>query len=371
MKVLKKADLSDLIINKCSTVKKRLWICSPYVGGQRAVSGILGNNYRTLKNLSLKLLVDISNPFNCDYSTLNHLISFDFNVRTLRGLHAKIYVIDDDVIVTSANLTGLAFEKRTEVGVWLSKKNTKEAIKVFNLFYKGGEKVKKFTPNQIKKQKRKGTEPGEEKSGGFGEKFYNIPSTQFGDFAAWMKISGLNDIESRKRKFNPIREVKNSFHGCPKKPRLKKGEEVILTRMGFHKGENDHYIFGRAIVDIPFREGIDDLRKRVNMKGLSSEIKNTIKRWPFGFWVKDVEVINSNQNLVWLKNLVNGRGVELIKPSSLGQQSHVKLNREQFLVINRELEKKFNKSGKLYSANPQGIWINRILPKRKKLKKNV
>ncbi len=40
-------------------------------------------------------------------------------VRSLEGLHAKLYVVDDSVLLTSANLTETAFTRRYEVGLVL------------------------------------------------------------------------------------------------------------------------------------------------------------------------------------------------------------------------------------------------------------
>lgn len=370
MKVFKKAELSQLIINKCKLVKKRLLICSPYIGGLKYVSGILGNKYRSSGKITLKLLVDSSNSLNCDFTTLNHLINFNFDVKSLKGLHAKIYIIDDEVIVSSANLSRMAFEQRSEIGVLLNSGDSKEAIDVFNTYFREAVNVSKFTEQQIKKQKRKSKKPGEEKSGGVGKKFYSIPIEQSGDYAAWLKISGLNNFESRTRDFKANIEVKNSFHGCPKKPRLKKDDIVILSRMGRNNDENDHFIFGRAIVDVPFREGIDDLNKYINIKNLNKATKKSIKRWPYGFWVKKVEVIKSNSDFVWLKQLNDSNGNELILPKSLGQQSHIKLDKDQLLVINAALDKKFQSVGKLRCDNPTGIWINKHLPKNRRIKKN-
>jgi hypothetical protein len=52
-------------------------------------------------------------------------------IHGLRGLHAKIYIVDDTALVTSANLTGTAFSRRYEIGEW---RNGECAAKVIDLY---------------------------------------------------------------------------------------------------------------------------------------------------------------------------------------------------------------------------------------------
>ena len=52
-------------------------------------------------------------------------------IKHILGLHAKMYIIDDHALVTSANLTDTAFARRHEVGVFLSPNESKEVIKTF------------------------------------------------------------------------------------------------------------------------------------------------------------------------------------------------------------------------------------------------
>jgi hypothetical protein len=56
-------------------------------------------------------------------------------VRSLRGLHGKVYIVDDLVLLTSANLTRTAFSKRYEVGVWLRGSLALEAIKQYEKWW--------------------------------------------------------------------------------------------------------------------------------------------------------------------------------------------------------------------------------------------
>ena len=51
----------------------------------------------------------------CD--VLNEFVNNQIEIRSLDSLHAKIYIIDDWCLVTSANLTGTAFLCRYEMGI--------------------------------------------------------------------------------------------------------------------------------------------------------------------------------------------------------------------------------------------------------------
>ncbi len=66
--------------------------------------------------------------------TLKRLLDRD-PVKTLRGLHAKIYIVDDQAIVTSANLTETAFTKRREIGILLGATESNEIITIVNTWW--------------------------------------------------------------------------------------------------------------------------------------------------------------------------------------------------------------------------------------------
>ena len=57
-------------------------------------------------------------------------------IATLPGVHAKIYIIDDQAIVTSANLTETAFTKRREIGLLPSASESAQTIDIFQSWWK-------------------------------------------------------------------------------------------------------------------------------------------------------------------------------------------------------------------------------------------
>jgi hypothetical protein len=111
--------LIDCLNERLIHAKYRIWVASPYVGSLREVRQIMGGKWMR-SNIDFRLLTDIDAGF-IRKDTFNALkISPNTEIRTLLSLHAKIYIIDDWSLITSANLTGTAFCRRYEVGTVLS-----------------------------------------------------------------------------------------------------------------------------------------------------------------------------------------------------------------------------------------------------------
>ena len=73
------------------------------------------------------------------------------SIRTLPGIHAKLYIIDDQVQLTSANLTFAAFARRHEAGAVLTGGAAQSAIKLFESWWNSATELhgKRLTPAQI------------------------------------------------------------------------------------------------------------------------------------------------------------------------------------------------------------------------------
>ena len=67
------------------------------------------------------------------------LDSWQAEIRSLFNLHAKIYLIDDWCLLTSANLTGMAFSARHEVGQVVSA--PEQVVKLFDQWWKKAQAV--------------------------------------------------------------------------------------------------------------------------------------------------------------------------------------------------------------------------------------
>ncbi len=118
MKVLSEQELINEVRTRCDKITKRLWIASPFIGNRKSVLKIIGRKWVDDGNVVVRLITDHININDTAYKTVKYFLQRG-SVKSLQGLHAKIYIMDDCAIVTSANLTGIAFFKRYETGVLL------------------------------------------------------------------------------------------------------------------------------------------------------------------------------------------------------------------------------------------------------------
>ena len=109
-------------------------IVSPYIGRWPAVAAVLGGNWWLGSPLTLRVITDISTPSNVNSGTLKMLLNRG-PVRSLAGVHAKVYVFDEQAVVTSANLTETAFTRRHEIGIYLDRDESQETIKRFESWW--------------------------------------------------------------------------------------------------------------------------------------------------------------------------------------------------------------------------------------------
>lgn len=122
--------LADSLRHRCDKAKERVWIASPFIGDPSSLRRILGNRWLTNSSLTVRLLTDLSND-SCKDPKSIRTFSDVGQVRSLEGMHAKIYIIDEAVLVTSANLTRTAFSARYEIGQWLSEEEARTTIRLF------------------------------------------------------------------------------------------------------------------------------------------------------------------------------------------------------------------------------------------------
>lgn len=112
------SELAEILRSKCDDSKKRLYIVSPFIGNWEQVRRIIGVQWMRNPNVKLRLITDIDNHGFIAQDTFA-VLAKKAEIKTLRGLHAKMYIVDNDILVTSANLSGTAFSRRYEVGFLL------------------------------------------------------------------------------------------------------------------------------------------------------------------------------------------------------------------------------------------------------------
>ncbi len=128
-------ELVKKIREEFDNAKNRIWITVPFIGDWNAVKRIMGTKWITNNQLDIKIITDIRNEDFINFETIKQFL-YRANVRTLAGLHAKIYIIDNSVFITSANLTATAFSKRYEICSFFTFDKTHEILNVFNKWWK-------------------------------------------------------------------------------------------------------------------------------------------------------------------------------------------------------------------------------------------
>lgn len=114
--------------------------CCSYIGGLKSVQRILGRNWIDDSTISVRLLTDTNELNNFNSETIQ-LFGIRGEIRNLPGLHAKIYILDDYYLITSANLTNTAFTKRHEIGIFLDEVSSKNAISIFERWWNNSKEV--------------------------------------------------------------------------------------------------------------------------------------------------------------------------------------------------------------------------------------
>ena len=113
--ILSGQSLVDTLRERCDQATKRIWIASPYIGIFKDVQKIIGGNWMR-SHIDFRVLTDVESGFIRHDTYTGFIASPNTEIRSLFNLHAKIYLIDDWCLLTSANLTGMAFSARHEVG---------------------------------------------------------------------------------------------------------------------------------------------------------------------------------------------------------------------------------------------------------------
>ena len=140
MKILSQQSLVDAIRKLGEAAEKRIWIAAPYIGTYETVQEILGSDWLKKHKISFKLLTDLNELNYVSASSIAKLKKRGL-IRSLIGLHAKIYVIDDNCIIGSANLTRTSFTKRYEAAILLTPNESINAIRLFESLWGKGKSI--------------------------------------------------------------------------------------------------------------------------------------------------------------------------------------------------------------------------------------
>lgn len=136
--ILSGQSLVDTLREHCDQAKERIWIASPYIGIFKDVQKIIGGNWMR-SHIDFRVLTDVESGFIRHDTYTGFIASPHTEIRSLFNLHAKIYLIDDWCLLTSANLTGMAFSARHEVGQVVS--GPEQVVKLFDQWWKKAQAV--------------------------------------------------------------------------------------------------------------------------------------------------------------------------------------------------------------------------------------
>lgn len=99
-------------------------------------------------HIDFRVLTDVESGFIRHDTYTGFIASPHTEIRSLLSLHAKIYLIDDWCLLTSANLTGMAFSARHEVGQVVSV--PEQVVKLFDQWWRKAEMVSSLPPSPSK-----------------------------------------------------------------------------------------------------------------------------------------------------------------------------------------------------------------------------
>lgn len=149
MKTVYGVNLAKALRELSDGAHERAWIVSPYIGRWPAITCLLGTSWWMRAAFDFRVITDLSEASNVNAGTLSWLLDRG-SIRSLPGVHAKVYIFDNQALVTSANLTETAFTKRREIGLLLTAEEADDAINAFSAWWTVGQAVSDADRQQLK-----------------------------------------------------------------------------------------------------------------------------------------------------------------------------------------------------------------------------
>jgi hypothetical protein len=172
MKTLHGYLLGKTIRSLSDSSRSRVWLISPYIGRCPAVKALLGSSWWQQGLLELRVITDILNGSYVNRGTVAWLASRG-TVRTLPGVHAKIYIFDEKAVLTSANLTETAFTRRREAGILLDESESQELIQLVRIWW--DENCSEVSEEDLSNWAEKGIPNEGEKEGAGLRQLWSLP----------------------------------------------------------------------------------------------------------------------------------------------------------------------------------------------------
>lgn len=90
--------LAKILRSHCNSVKHRIWICTPFIGGRKDVLRIIGGSWKR-NDIDFRVITDIETGFIRQDTFDEFIESHPNSIKSLKSLHAKIYIVDDWCLV--------------------------------------------------------------------------------------------------------------------------------------------------------------------------------------------------------------------------------------------------------------------------------
>ncbi|MDD3793588.1 MAG: phospholipase D-like domain-containing protein [Candidatus Gracilibacteria bacterium] len=128
-----KTNLKEIFIELVKNSKEKIYLSSPFI--KENIAKLIVENKKD--GVDCKILTKFTLPNirsgGLDLESIQYFTGKDFSVKNISNLHAKIFIFDNNIIITSANLTNGGFFKNLEYGVLFQ--NNSEIEKDFLNFY--------------------------------------------------------------------------------------------------------------------------------------------------------------------------------------------------------------------------------------------
>lgn len=296
--------------------KSRIWIAVPFIGSWNLVERITGISWVAKRNIDFRLLTDVSNEHFIDSKTYQKFKQ-QAECKTLEGLHAKIYIIDNFILLTSANLTGTAFSKRYEIGITLD--NDQDVVRTFLKWWNtaktidkdwlpsksdSGSKNEEPEANNISKLKKRWELPKSPQTGNDFKEYFNTLSF-------YNNFTSLYEVHAERLLVDlPIYQEVDSFL---------------------------NYLFHEH-PDKPSNEYLEEKRRELNEKGRISELKKYFAQYKD--WLADHPTFENHRidNIKTIQLKLSKSKIDKLKQedielviNSLHCMKSLALNRVKFL----------------------------------------
>lgn len=128
-----KNNLQEIFIELVKNAKEKIYLSSPFI--KENIAKLVVENKKEWVNCKIltKFTVPNIRAWWLDLAAIKYFNWKDFSIKNISNLHAKIFIFDNNIIITSANLTNWGFFKNLEY--WVLFQDNFEVEKDFLNFY--------------------------------------------------------------------------------------------------------------------------------------------------------------------------------------------------------------------------------------------